>query len=154
MNILDVLLKHFNEDLSNIFALTLWSVDHWPLWIKLIIEANNVIAKPMWFVLLVFISKAIITLLLTTTYWFSTSLKVSINHKGYSYWVVMILEFDYNILSGISILTALFLEQYSLWIASFSLLEKWLRYLRQYCFPFLCLETWLHSGLLMLFIRK
>ena len=35
--------------------------------------------------------------------------------------------------SGISILSASFLEKYSLWSACFSLLEKWFRHLRQYC---------------------
>ena len=98
MNILDVLLEHFNKDLSNIFIFTLCSVDDWLLRTKPIIEANDLIAEPKWLVPLIFISETIITDWLTTTYWFSTSLKVSINHEGYSHWAVTILEFKHSTL--------------------------------------------------------
>ena len=54
MIFLDVLLEYFIEDLSKIFILTVCPVDKWLLRIKLI-EANDLIAEPTWFVLLLFI---------------------------------------------------------------------------------------------------
>ena len=44
MNIFDVLLKHFNKNLSNIVILSVCPMDDWLLRIKLIIEADDVIA--------------------------------------------------------------------------------------------------------------
>ena len=79
-------LFHFNKDLSKII-LAVCPIDNWLLRIKLIIKANYLVAEPIWLVPLRFICEVIITVWPTTTYWFSTSLKVSINHEGYSYWV-------------------------------------------------------------------
>ena len=77
-------LFHFNKDLSKII-LAVCPIDNWLLRIKLIIKANYLVAEPIWLVPLRFICEVIITVWPTTTYWFSTSLKVSINHEGYSY---------------------------------------------------------------------
>ena len=77
-------LFHFNKDLSKII-LAVCPIDNWLLRIKLIIKANYLLAEPIWLVPLRFICEVIITVWPTTTYWFSTSLKVSINHEGYSY---------------------------------------------------------------------
>ena len=65
MNILDVLLKHFSEDVSSIVILTLCPIDDWFLRIKLIINAGRVIAESTWFLLLLLISGAIISPQLT-----------------------------------------------------------------------------------------
>ena len=62
--------------------------------VNVIIEADNVVAEHTWFLLLILTSETIITTWLTIIYWFSTSIKISINHKGYSYLAVAIFEFD------------------------------------------------------------
>ena len=131
ISILDVLLENFHEDLSNIFTLAVCPIDDWLLRIKLIIEADDLIAEPTCFVPLIFICGAIITPRLTTTYCFGTSLKVSINHKGHFYWAVMILEFRHTPLiwhldpDYIISWAILFMK------CKLSLLEKWHRHLRQ-----------------------
>ena len=109
MNPLDIVFKHFNKYLSNIFfILAVCPRDDWLLWIKLIGITNDM--------LLLFICETLITPLLTATYWFTT--RDTLNE-----WLWFL-----NLItppsSGILILTTTFLKQYFLWSASFSLLEK------------------------------
>ena len=101
--------------------------------VNVIIEADNVVAEHTWFLLLILTSETIITTWLTIIYWFSTSIKISINHKGYSYLAVAIFEFDYAFL--IWHLDPDCLISWDRWIDRICLQHKSLLHL-SHCFPF------------------
>lgn len=75
VNIFDVLPEHLNKDLRNIFILAICPIDDWLWSMKLIIEADDLIVRPICFMLLIFISETLMATRLTTTYWYGKASK-------------------------------------------------------------------------------